>query len=843
MVARALLSEMTFGTAASRERPLGIHIPYARHVDDRTIRTKTGLLLTTLKLEGYCFETADMSEINARMMARNDLVRMLGNSRFALYQHIIRREVEPGIPSSFDNAFCAELDRRYHQALGKRRMFVNDIYLTILRRPLQGQAGNFEGLVAAILGKKTTGGYSADEAEALSELSDVTTAIRETLGAYGARSLSVEKRDGLWHSEPLEFLLQLVNGGMPRPMPLPRMPLDEALAQKRIFFGRNAIEIRGASDAETRFGAMLSIREYPAFSGPGSLDLLLKVPHEFILTQSFAIIDRPEAAKQIDRVTRQVDMSDEADSVVADHLAIARDELLASEAIYGEHHFSVMPLGRNLNEVNAAITALGAALTDRSVIWVREDLNCEPAFWAQLPGNFAYIARKATLSSKNFSGFASLHNYPSGQAKGNHWGPALSVFETSSQTAYYFNAHIRDLGNFTVVGPSGSGKTVFLSFLSAQAQRIVPRPKLLFVDKDRGAEIFIRAMGGQYEVLSPGEPTGFNPLALPDNGENREFLFQLFAYMLKSADDRLMSASEEQVIRNAIAAVLTGPVEGKTLPAFATLLRGRIRAGEGDLLGRLETWLKPDQRGWLFNNETDKFSAAAKSSEVGTGSREDFASGQENRGKNGFDQKRFASGTIYGFDMTRVLDDPVIRTAALMYIFHRTNELLTGDPVMIFLDEGWRLLEDEVFASFIKDKLKTIRKQNGIIGFGTQSAADIVRSEAANTLIEQTATNIFFPNPKADDESYRKAFRLSAREVEWIRTSVPEQRSFLIKHGQDSVIAKLNLSGMSDLIKVLSGRTETVAELELLMEAVGSDPAIWLPIFMGRAPTPGNVPS
>lgn len=30
MVARALLSEMTFGTAASRERPLGIHIPYTR---------------------------------------------------------------------------------------------------------------------------------------------------------------------------------------------------------------------------------------------------------------------------------------------------------------------------------------------------------------------------------------------------------------------------------------------------------------------------------------------------------------------------------------------------------------------------------------------------------------------------------------------------------------------------------------------------------------------------------------------------------------------------------------------------------------------------------------------
>ena len=800
MVARALLDEMTFGAVARRERPVSSHIPYTRHVDDTTIKTANGLLVSTLKLEGYCFETADMSEINARMMARNDLIRMLGNSRFALYQHIIRREVEPGIPSTFDNDFARELDERYQAALGKRRMFVNDIYLSIIRRPLQGQAGTFETLVQKLMGRTNESGERAAEVEALTELTDVVTAIRETLGAYGARSLGVKDIEGVWHSEPLAFLNQLVNGAVPRPMHLPRMPLNEAMAMKRLFFGRNSIEIRGASDTDTRFAAMLSIREYPALTGPGSLDLLLKVPHEFIMTQSFAILDRPEAASRIDRVARQVDMSDEADSIVAEHLTVARDELLASEAIYGEHHFTLMCLGKSLSEVNAAITATGSALTDRSVIWVREDLNAEPAFWAQLPGNFPYIARKSTISSKNFAGFASLHNYPSGSVAGNHWGPAISIFETTSQTAYYFNTHIRDLGNFTVVGPSGSGKTVFLSFISAQAQRIVPRPKLLFIDKDRGAEIFIRALGGQYEVLSPGEPTGFNPLFLPNTGENREFLFQLFSYLLRRTDGTDMPASEEQVIRNAVQAVLTGPEEGKNLPAFATLLRGRIRAGEGDLLARLETWIRPEQRGWLFNNERDTFSLSS----------------------------------IYGFDMTRVLEDPVIRTAALMYIFHRTDELLNGDPVMIFLDEGWRLLDDEIFAGFIKDKLKTIRKQNGIIGFGTQSAADIVRSKSSNTLIEQTATNIFFPNPKADDESYRKAFRLSAREVEWIRTSVPEQRSFLIKHGQDSVIAKLNLAGMPDLIKVLSGRTETVAELELIMEAVGPDPKDWLPIFRGK---------
>ena len=369
-------------------------------------------------------------------------------------------------------------------------------------------------MLTKLLGRKDEAGELVAMQTALTELRDAATAVRETLAGYGARQLGVVRRDGVWFSEPLEFLVQILDGGIPRPMHLPRMDIADALSMKRIFFGRNAIEIRGAGPEDTRFGAMVSIREYPAQTGPGSFDNLLRVPHEFIATQSFAIVDRPEAAKQIDRVSRQVDMSDEAGSIVAEHLDDARDELLASEAIYGEHHMTVMCLGRNLSEVGAAVTVVGAALTDRSVIWTREDLNCEPAFWAQLPGNFAYIARKGVISSKNFAGFASLHNYPSGRPDGNHWGPAISVFETTSQTAYYYNHHVRDIGNFTVVGPTGSGKTVFLSFIAAQTQRVQPRPKLLFVDKDRGAEIFIRALGGQYETLVPGEPTGFNPLSL-----------------------------------------------------------------------------------------------------------------------------------------------------------------------------------------------------------------------------------------------------------------------------------------------------------------------------------------
>ena len=196
-----------------RERPVASHIPYTRHVDDHFLKARDGYVLTVLKLDGYSFETSDISEVNARLLGRNDIVRTLGNSRFALVVHVVRREVEPKINSTFDNAFCHELDERYDAALSAHRMFVNDIYLTLIRRPLQGKAETFDVLMTKLLGRKDEAGKSLAMQTALTELREATTAVRENLAGYGARQLGVVRRNGVWFSEPLEFLIQLLNGG------------------------------------------------------------------------------------------------------------------------------------------------------------------------------------------------------------------------------------------------------------------------------------------------------------------------------------------------------------------------------------------------------------------------------------------------------------------------------------------------------------------------------------------------------------------------------------------------------------------------------------------------------
>src|ERR1700761_6094309 len=133
---------------AAREEQAGSKLPYSRHIDDYTIETRGGLLLQVIHLAGLPFETADSEEINYRKALREGALRSLASSRFALYHHIIRREVSPELNGEFSDDFSHALDAAWRRRLSARKLYVNDLYLTIVRRPLQGKIGWLDGLVS-----------------------------------------------------------------------------------------------------------------------------------------------------------------------------------------------------------------------------------------------------------------------------------------------------------------------------------------------------------------------------------------------------------------------------------------------------------------------------------------------------------------------------------------------------------------------------------------------------------------------------------------------------------------------------------------------------------------------
>ena len=178
--------------------------------------------------------------------------------------------------------------------------------------------------------------------------------------------------------------------------------------------------------------------------------------------------------------------------------------------------------------------------------------------------------------------------------------------------------------------------------------------------------------------------------------------------------------------------------------------------------------------------------------------------------------------------MTQLLDDPALRTPAMMYLFHRVEQRLDGHPTLIVIDEGWKALDDDVFVARIRDWEKTLRKRNGVVGFATQSAQDALESRIASAIIEQAATQIFMANPKAQAKDYCEGFGLTPYEFELVKTLPDTSRCFLIKHGTDSVVARLNLAGAPELLTVLSGRETSVRKLDALREQLGDDPQAWM---------------
>jgi len=770
---------------ALQEQPAGKHLPYARHVDDHTIETRDGLLMQVIQVRGLLFETADTDEINYRKRLRDAALQAVGSSRFAIYHHVIRREADVSLGAEFPDTFSRELDARWRARLETRKLYINDLFLTLVRRPLQGKIAVLDRLRERL--RRTVESFDTGRYE-LQQLEQARNALIATLGSYEPRLLGVYSTKQGHCSEPLEFLSYLFNGEM-RPVLLPTQDIGDYLPYRRISFGEDAIELGRAGASPRQFLGLVSVKDYPGQTAPGMLDELLRIPFELTVSQSFGFVERQAALSRMNLALRRMrSAEDEALSLRAE-LTDAKDDVAAGRAAFGEHHMTIAVCASSPDEVDAGVAEAQAALADLGIHSVREDIGLEPAFWAQFPGNFKYVARRGLVSTSNFAGLASCHNFALGKPSGNHWGEAVTLLETTAAGPYFFNFHHGDLGNFTVIGPSGSGKTVVLNFLLAQARKFAAR--IIFFDKDRGAELFIRAIGGRYDVLRPGTPSGLNPLQLTDTPANRQFVIDWIAVLAGGAD-----GEDLLQIKDAADANFEQPREHQRLRYLVELFRGGHRPHGADLWSRLRPWWGDGERAWLFDNESDLTDVQADA---------------------------------VGFDMTQVLDDRVVRTPAMMYLFHRVEERLDGSPAIIVVDEGWKALDDDVFVRRIKDWEKTIRKRNGIVGFATQSAQDALESRIASAIVEQAATQIFMSNPKALAREYVDGFGLTEHELDLIRNIPDTAHCFLIKHGNDSVVARLNLAGEKELLTILSGRERTVRLLDGIRLEIGDDPTDWLP--------------
>lgn len=802
---------------------LKVAIPYSTQVDESIICDRNGNLITTWVIEGVSYQLRDDENIDAYNQKINNFLLSLQGDNISFYTNIVRLNSSHIKKNDIShNKFANEINNLYLSSFQDINFMENNIYVTVIYK----ESNSLK------LSKKTM-----NEAEKLSvfqerlvNFKEKLNQIESSLDTFGANKLRCYEKDNIegLFSEQLEFYNFLLSFEW-QPIRVLNKPIYEYLGSSELSTTNGLIKI--LQNNNTKYAKCIEIKDWVSYTEAGLLDVLNDLPIKYILTQSFSSMSKAKALKTLKEKGRQLkSVEDEAQQ---QRLAIEEAKEIITDAGYciGDYHFSLFVYSDSEEELNKSINELMVTMSDVGFVTVPNRLASDEAYFAQLPANFQFRQRVIDITSSNFSDLNSLHNNPVGKSSNNAWGDAVTILKTTSNQGFYFNFHQvkqgrNDFGDMVLahtllIGKSGTGKTMLLDFLMTQLMKFndvntfpvqseIKKMTTFFFDKDYGAKIAIKALGGEYNELKLGEQTNFNPFLIEDTKENIVFLNTLIK-MLAFSDDEKISVANETKIELAIKAVMSFEPKDRAYPI--SLLLQNIQDEHDDdssLYKRLEKWTNGKSNGWVFDNK--------------------------------YDCLDFEKNSLFGFDGTEVLGQKNIVSPLTYYLLYKINLIMDGRRLPIFMDEFWLWLKSKSIEPFIFDGLKTNRKKNSFFVFATQSPDEILNSDIARAIIEQTETFIFLPNSKADYEQYTKGFQVSEKEYGIIRSLADDSRAFLIKKAENqsdkrgnSVLAKLDLSKLGrGNLNILSSSKDNILIMENIINEVGNDPDKWVEIFRNK---------
>lgn len=810
MSAEALQQAIKKGRGSSK------HIPFSSHVGHTAIINKDGELMKIWRVSGIDFETAEPDQIAIKKDQLNTTLRSIGSRHTALWSHTVRRFKSDRLDARYSNAFCRGLDEKYADSFKEYRMMDNELYLTLVYRPHPTRLERSNAKAE----KRNTKTIRGDVNEHIVALNDLGLQLEKNLESYGLEPLGIYEDDkGVMFSSALSFLNYLICGEWKK-VRASVVPLYDYLGTAWIHTGAETIEINTATGQ--RFAKCIDFKDYADHTEPGMLNGLLYEDYELVISQSFSFLPNRIGKDQLIKQRNQLNGSDDGAISQIEELDYAVDGVISGEFMMGEYHYVAMIFGDSLKQVKINTAKAVGVIEEQGFLCAINKTALEGAFYSSLPTNWSDRPRVAMLSSKNFASFSAFHNFSSGKRNGNPWGEAVALFKTPSGQPLYFNFHNSPrgedsfnkklLGNTRVIGQSGSGKTVLLNSLLSFTQKYRDKDhkcSTVFFDKDQGAKLAVLAVGGHYSAIKNGQPTGFNPFQLENTEKNIIFLNVLVRALILQ-DGGKITATEETAIDTGIRSVMTMP---KAIRRLSILLQNITEPTDRDkrensIVRRLSKWCVDNGEGkrgslsWVLDCETDTIDLTTHDN--------------------------------YGFDGTDFLENVEIRTPISMYLLYRMEEMIDGRRFVYFMDEAWKWVDDEAFAEFAGNKQLTIRKQNGLGVFATQMPSSLLKSKIASSLVQQVATEIYLPNPRADYDEYTNGFKLTDSEFDTILSFGENSFMFLIKQGSWSCVGELNLRGMDDELAILSGSIENIELVDEVIKEVGDNPADWLPVFHER---------
>lgn len=501
----------------------------------------------------------------------------------------------------------------------------------------------------------------------------------------------------------------------------------------------------------------ISVLGMPGTTTPGLLDELNDLAICYSWVTRWIALDRPEAQKLLTRKRRQwfakrksvtailrevlfnqeTALLDTDASTKAAETNEALENLGTGDVAFGYVTTTITVSAEDETEADEALRQVERVVNARGFVTIRESFNAVEAWLGSLPGNVYANVRQPIIHTLNLAHIMPISSVWAGP----HWNdhldqPPLIYTATRGSTPFRLNLHVGDVGHTMIVGPTGAGKSVLLAILALQFRRYEHSQVFIF-DKGRSARAAALMMGGTALDLSIGSGLAFQPLSDIDNAATRAFARD-WVLALISHEGIATDPSIKEQVWTALTSLASAPRVERTLTGLSLLLQSN------QLRQALQPYTLEGPWGNLLDGKDDRLSFA----------------------------------DVMHFELEGLMETKGLVLPVLTYLFHRLETRFDGKPTLLILDEAWLFLDSPLFATRIREWLKTLRKKNVAVVFATQSLADIAISSIAPAIIESCPTRIYLPNDRAIETQIREIyerFGLNPRQVEIIAQATPKQ--------------------------------------------------------------------
>ena len=518
---------------------------------------------------------------------------------------------------------------------------------------------------------------------------------------------------------------------------------------------------------------VVAVMDFPNKSYPGIFDRLNRTMVEFRWTTRFIPMSKETSAKEADKYQKRMYSARKSAATLFTELAanveIDREnqgamemegeasqiqaDIAMGEYVLGYYTSNLMCWDKSLEKAKEKSRKLQQVVRSCGFATKEETFNNVEAWCGMMAGNVYSNVRRPLISTKNMANLIPLSSAWQGSAYNDFTletcGSAVPLLtcSTSYSTPFFLNLNVRDVGHAFVFGPTGAGKSTLLALLMAQATKYRDA-NIVVIDKQLSSRAFMVAAGGVY--IEPGkDDVAFQPLSELRNpnecseGEYKESLMwcQQFIEALIIQQNIEVTPQMSRAIGEALRILSVKPAYMHDLTTFQGAVSYR-NPDTGD--NTIKTALDPYCRGGgAFASIFDAEKTTLNLSKL---------------------------MTIEMGSLMRLSEKAV--APALMYIFRYLEKLWTvptgaKQPLtFLFLDEAWLYLQHPVFAGFIQEWLRTLRKKKVFCIFATQEVSAASKSSLRDTIVQQCLTKIYLADESALSlaDSYRD-FGLSDSEI------------------------------------------------------------------------------